>query len=139
MHPRISLDGMPRLRELRSLLRAEEPPAGTALITRGASGAIERLRADAQRTARRFSMDGQPLLGVSVFVVLDVPLGELLRTRLSCFRSIYLSTADRFHAFQLLPTFRRPHFIVRLQRADDRELGDLLAALGPSQVNPLYA
>ena len=130
---------MPRLQELGPLLRAEEPPAGTALITRGAPSTIDRLHADAQRTARRFSMDGQPLLGVSVFVVLDLPLGELLRTRLSRFRAIYLPTADRFHGFQLLPAFRRPHFIVRLQRDDDHELGDLLAALGPPQVNPLYA
>lgn len=108
-------------------------------MTRGGPGTIDRLHADAQRTARRFCVDGQPLLGVSVFVVLDVPLGELLRTRLSRFRTIYLPTADRFQGFQLLPAFRRPHFIVRLERADDHELSDLLAALGPPQVNPLYA
>jgi hypothetical protein len=130
---------MPGLRELRPLLRAEEPPAGTALVARGGPGTIERLRADAQRTARRFCVDGQPLLGLSVFVVLDVPLGELLRTRLYRFRTIHLPTADRFQGLQLLPTFRRPHFNVRLQRADDDELSDLLAALGPPQVNPLYA
>jgi hypothetical protein len=127
------------LRELDPLLRAEERPAGTALIARGGPGTIGRLRADARRTARRFAVGGQPLLGVSVFVVLDLPLGELLRTRLSRFRTIYLSTADRFDGFQMLPAFRRPHFIVRLRRADDHELSDLLAALGPPQVNPLYA
>jgi hypothetical protein len=124
---------------MRPLLRAEEPPAPTALLARGGPDTIETLHADARRTARRFCVDGQPLLGVSAFVVFDVPLGELLRARLSRFRTIYLPTADRFEGFQLLPTFRRPHFIVRLQRADDQGLGDLLAALGPAQVNPLYA
>ena len=121
------------------MLRAEEPPAGTVLLARGGPDTIERLRADAQRIARRFCVDGQPLLGVSVFVALDLPLGELLRTRLFRFRAIYLPTAAQFEGFQLLPAFRRPHFIVRLQRADDRTLSDLLAVLGPAQVNPLYA
>jgi hypothetical protein len=131
---------MPRLRELRPLLRAEEPPAASVLAARGGPDTIERLRADAQRMARRFCVDGQPLLGISVFVVLDVPLGELLRTRLYRFRTIYLPAAARFEGrMQLLPAFRRPHFIVRLQRADDHELSDLLDLLGPAQVNPLYA
>jgi hypothetical protein len=125
--------------ELRPLLRAEEPPAATALVARGGPDTIERLQADAQRTARRFCVDGQPLVGVSVFVVLDVPLGELLRTRLYRFRTVYLPTAARFYGLELLPTVRRPHFIVHLQRGDDHELSDLLAALGPAQVNPLYA
>jgi hypothetical protein len=125
--------------ELRNLLRAEEPPAAPALVARGGPDTIEKLHADARRTARRFCVDGQPLLGVSVFVVLDVPLGELLRTRLSRFRAVHLPTAARFSGLELLPIFRRPHFIVRLQRADDHGLSDLLAALGPAQVNPLYA
>jgi hypothetical protein len=38
----------------------------------------------------------------------------------------------------LLPTGQRPHFTVRLHRADDHELGELLEALGAVQPNPAY-
>jgi hypothetical protein len=81
------------------------------------------------------------LLGISVFAVLGEPLDELLRRRFATFRNIYLPTvgglADR--GFELLPTGQRPHFTVRLRRADDQELGELLEALGAVQRNPAYA
>jgi hypothetical protein len=38
----------------------------------------------------------------------------------------------------LLPTGQRPHFTVRLRRADDQELGELLGALGAVQRSPAY-
>jgi hypothetical protein len=49
--------------------------------------------------------------------------------------------ADRLaeHKFELLPTAKRPHFTLRLHRADDSELGRLLTALGAAQPNPQYA
>jgi hypothetical protein len=43
------------------------------------------------------------------------------------------------HGFELLPTAQRPHFTARLWRADDQELGQLLAACGSPQPNPQYA
>jgi hypothetical protein len=43
------------------------------------------------------------------------------------------------HGFELLPTGRRPHFTIRLRRADDAELSRLLAALGDLRPNPQYA
>ena len=69
------------------------------------------------------------------------PLDQLLSARFATFRTIYLPTVAqlRERGFALLPTGRRPHFTVRLQRADDPELGELLAALGPPQANPQYA
>jgi hypothetical protein len=62
-----------------------------------------------------------------------MPLEVLLRRRLASFRAVYLPTAGELseRGFELLATAQRPHFTVRLPRADDRELGKLLAALGP--------
>jgi len=81
------------------------------------------------------------LLGISVFAVLDEPLDDLLRRRFATFRTVYLPTvgglADR--GFELLPTGQRPHFTVRLRRGDDKELWELLEALGVVQPNPAYA
>lgn len=130
---------MPVPQELRPLLRAEKPPAATVFIVRGGPDSIARLRQDAQRTARHFCLDGEPLLGISVAAALDVPLDELVsRSPLLRFEYVYARTAAQLQAFQLLPTFS-PHFTLRLQRADDPELRELLAALGPLQANPGYA
>jgi hypothetical protein len=127
------------LQELRPLLRDEQVPAGTVFLARGGPDTVDRLLADARRTARRFSLDGQPLLGISVAAALDVPLEELVgHVPFSRFARIYSPAADELQGFELLPTFRRPHFTVRLKRADDAELGLLLAALGPVRPNPAY-
>jgi hypothetical protein len=126
--------------EQRLRLRAEHPLAATTLVIRGGRDTPDKLRSHVQRTARAWSLDGQPLLGISVFAVLDEPLDNLLRRRFATFRTIYLPTAGRLaeSGFELLPTAQRPHFTVRLCRADDQELGQLLQALGAPQPNPAY-
>jgi hypothetical protein len=127
--------------EQRPRLRAEQPPDGTTLVVRGGRDTAEKLRSHVQRTARAWSLDGQPLLGISVFAVLDPPLDDLLGRRFATFRTIYLPTAGDLTrcGFDLLATALRPHFTVRLHRADDQELRQLLEALGPAQPNPQYA
>jgi len=127
--------------EERTRLRGEPPPASAALLVRGGPDSAEKLRRHAERTARAWALDGKPLFGISVFAVLDVPLDDLLRRRFTSFRVIYLPTADRLvrHEFELLPTGQRPHFTIRLQRADDSEVERLLTALGAAQPNPQYA
>ncbi len=67
-----------------------------------------------------------------------MPLEDLLRRRFANFRSIYLPSAARLaeHGFELLPTGQRPHYTVRLRRADHPELDLLLAALGDLRPNP---
>ena len=85
--------------EQRPRLRAEEPPATATVVVRGGRDTPEKLRSHVQRTARAWSLDGQPLLGISVFAVLGEPLEGLLRRRFATFRTIYLPTvgglADR--------------------------------------------
>ena len=96
--------------EQRALLRAEHVPEGATIVVRGGSDTCEKLRQHAERTARAWSLDGQPFLGVSVFAVLDVPLEDLLRQRFANFRTVYLPTAAGLvgHGFELLPTGLAP-------------------------------
>ena len=45
----------------------------------------------------------------------------------------------RHHAdFELLPTFNKPHYTLRLTTCDDVELTRLLAALGRPRKNPYH-
>ena len=48
------------------------------MVVRGGRDSPDKLRGHAQRTARAWSLDGQPLLGISVFAVLGMPLDDLL-------------------------------------------------------------
>jgi hypothetical protein len=108
--------------EQRALLRPEMAPADTTLMVRGGRDTVEKLRGHARRTARAWSLDGVPLLGISVCAVLGMPLEVLLRRRFASFRAVYLPTAGELseRGFGLLATAQSPHFSVRLARADDR-------------------
>jgi len=127
--------------EQRALLRTEQLPEGATIVIRGGTDTRDKLRRHAERTARAWSLDGQPLFGISVFAVLDTSLEDLLRQRFTNFRTIYLPTAAGLagHGFELMPTGQRPHFTVRLRHDGDAELDRLLAALGDLQANPQYA
>jgi hypothetical protein len=127
--------------EQRFRLRAEQLPADDTVLARGGRDTPDKLRMHAQRTARAWSLEGQPLLGISVFAVLDMPLDELLSRRFATFRTIHLLTVGRprEHGFELLPTGQRPHYTVRLQQTGELELKRLLDALGTARPNPQYA
>jgi len=126
--------------EQRSKLRIEAVPADATVVIRGGRDTVEKLQAHALRTARAWSLDGLPLLGFSVFAALDQPVESLLRARFATFRVVYMTTAASIQAagFELLPTGLRPHFTVRLTRADEQELTVLHRALGPPRDNPEY-
>jgi hypothetical protein len=126
--------------EQRPRLRAEEPPTATTLVVRSGRDTPDKLRRHAQRTARAWSLDGKPLLGISVFAVLDISLEDLLARRFATFPVICLSSVGRLHehGFELLSTGQGPHFSVHLHHADEPELARLLAALGDPQRNRQY-
>jgi hypothetical protein len=111
-------------------------PAATTLVTQGGRDTPDKLCSHVKRPARAWSLDEQPLLGISVFAVLGEPLDDLLRRRFATFRTIYLPTAGRLaeHRFELLPTAQRRHFTMLLRHADDQQL----EALGALQPNPAY-
>jgi len=67
--------------EQRELLRAERPPPATTIVVRGGRDTVGKLRSHAQRTARAWSLDELPLLGISVFAVLGITLDEMLARR----------------------------------------------------------
>jgi hypothetical protein len=79
----------------------------------------------------------------SVFCALD-DIGpasiEGLWQRFASYPVVHLPTAGAIAdaGFELLPTFRRPHYTVRLASDDDDELDRLLDAFGRAQSNPYH-
>jgi hypothetical protein len=55
------------------------------LVVRGGRDTPDKLRGHVSGTAHAWSMDGQPLLGISVFALLGEPLDDLLRRRFAAF------------------------------------------------------
>lgn len=133
----------PERQELRLLLRDELPPADGVIVVRGGPTSIQRLRDHALRTHDAYTLDGSPLWGVSVFCALDdvgpASLDSLLR-RFGSYRIVHLPTVGQLVSagFDLLPSFRRPHYTVRLEKDDDSILATLLNALGPERANPYH-
>ncbi len=125
-------------RDIAARLRPEDPPGGDVLVIRGGPDTPETLAQDAARTAEFWALEGVPLLGISVFAVLGMPFDQLLRDRLSRFSVIHRLQVSYLGEFRLLPTFRSPHFTIRLQHADAWELSRLPAALGAPVLNPKY-
>jgi len=74
--------------EQRVLLRSELPLAETTLVVRGGRDTVDKLRGHARRTERAWSLDGVPLLGISVFAERGSSLEDLLRRRFATFRTI---------------------------------------------------
>jgi hypothetical protein len=86
------------------LLRVEEPPNATVFLARGGPDSIASLRSAAHRTARRFCLDGEPLLGVSVAAALDVVPDELVnRAPLLRFEHVYAPTVALLEAYNCCP------------------------------------
>lgn len=87
-------------------------------------------------------LDGEPVLGISVFAALDdigpASVDGILSGKLATYRVIHLaSLRDLAHANSaVLPTFGRPHMTIVLGGPDHIE--SLLATLGPARDNPHY-
>ena len=134
---------VPDREELLLQLRDEFPALPNAMVVRGGPATMSRHAAHARRTHAAFLLDGGPIWGVSVFCALD-DIGEssldgLLR-RFASYRLVHLPTVGslRDAGFEFLPSFRRPHFTIRLAGGSDTEIGRLLEALGPPRPNPYH-
>jgi hypothetical protein len=127
--------------ELRPHLRGEAVPDDSIIVVRGGPTSIEKLAAHAARTHAAYVLDGRPLFGVSVFCALDdigpSSLDGLLQ-RFAPYRVVHLPLAGQLReaGFELLASFRRPHFTVRLGTLD--QLPQLLEALGKPESNPYH-
>lgn len=129
--------------ELRQHLRDERVPDDSVVVVRGGPTTLAKLAGHAHRTHAAFVLDGQPLWGVSVFCALD-DIGpsslEGLLQRFSSYRAVHLPRAGELRdaRFELLPSFGRPHFTVRLMGDGPEELSRLLDGLGAAQPNPYH-
>ncbi len=63
------------------MLRADRLLPGTTIVVRGGRDTEGKLLRHALRTARAWSLDGLPLLGISVFAVAGIALDDLLARR----------------------------------------------------------
>jgi hypothetical protein len=100
------------------------------VVVRGGPSSVERLREHARRTHDAFcALDD----------VGTASIDTLLR-RFASYRVVHLPTVGQLVAarFDLLPSFRRPHFTVRLEDDGDPSLTRLLDALGPPEANPYH-
>ena len=112
------------------------------MVVRGGPDSVAKLAAHASRTARAFTLDGVPALGISVFAAFDdigpACLDGILAGKLSTYRVVHLITAGELQeaGFLLWPTFGRPHMTLLLKSVDQVDL--LLDLLGPGRPNPHY-
>jgi hypothetical protein len=133
------MSGLP---DLRDVVRDETAPREATVIVRGGPDTVEKLIAHAERVRRAFVLDGEPVLGISVFAALDdigpASVDGILAGKLASYRVVHLAPLrDLVGAgFAVLPTFGRPHMTVVLGGLDRVEA--LLATLGPTRDNPHY-
>ena len=130
--------------ELRPQIRDESTPDDATVVIRGGPDNLAKLAQHAMRTGRAYALDGEPLLGVSVFLALDdagrASLDGLLSGRMETYRVVHTaSVADvREAGFGLLATFGRPHYTLILPDTSQSTVGTLAAALGPTTANPYH-
>ena len=128
--------------DLREFVRAEPAPRDATVLVRGGPDSVEKLAEHAERLSRRYVLDGDPVLGISVFAALDdlgpASLDGILSGKLATYRMMHVVALNLLVAagFTVLPTFSRPHMTVTLRTLDWVER--LLAAFGPLQNNPHY-
>ena len=129
--------------ELRPHLRDEQPPEDAVVVIRGGPATLAKLGDHARRTHAAFVLDGEPLWGVSVFCALDdIGLASLdgLLQRFASYRTVHLPRLGRLReaGLELLPSFGRPHFTLRLASDEEPALTRLIDALGPPEANPYH-
>ena len=128
--------------DLRAFVRVEPLPRESTILVRGGPDTTAKLTAHAERVRRAFVLDGDPVLGISVFAALDdigpASLDGILSAKLTTYRVVHLVAAGQLAeaGFEVLPTFGRPHMTLLLTGVDRVEL--LLKVLGPAQANPRY-
>ena len=128
--------------DLRPHIRTELLDLDRVIVVRDGPNTVAKLRDHARRTYRAFSLDGQPVFGISVFCALDAAgeasLNGLLAGRLSTFRKVHLPRASDLvgAGFDLIPTFRRPHFTLLIDGVFEAQLIHLRSVLGPPRDNP---
>lgn len=108
-------------------------------MVRGGPITLAKLEQAAARQARAYSLHGAPMVSVSVFGAVS---GRSLETTLSGPLLTYQTYAAPSvgallrAGFDVVPTFRAPHFDIVLPDASGPAFERLLAILGPALANP---
>lgn len=135
------------MRSLEDVIRSGQSPDGLAVLLRGGTDTRDKLVRNADSMAKRFTYDGQPTRGISLFAAHgDLEERMVLGSRLSTYRTYYkVGAADVAGLGLLLPTFVSPHWTLLFEPAfagRSRPLEELveglLAILGPLLENPKY-
>lgn len=125
-------------------LRADEArPTGTHVLLRGSPLTVEKFIEHAARTARAYTFDDQPCLGISVELSRGVTdtsrllQGRRLSTRRRVSRILVQDVVET--GFLLLPTFAGPHYTVIVERAPTATVEALVALAARDVIeNPYY-
>jgi hypothetical protein len=113
------------------------------VVVPGGPDTTRKLSTHAARTARAWSLDGQPIEGISVFCALDATGDASLNAVLAnmhSYRVVYLCPAGdlRSAGFEFLATAKRPHYTLRSQGGGSLDVEWLLNSLGAPQENPFH-
>jgi hypothetical protein len=129
--------------EQRPRLRDEHPPDDSVVVVRGGPDTAGKIAKHAARTARAWTLDGDPLVGISVFCALD-PAGEAcidgILSTMRSYRIVHLARVGNLRAadYELLATATRPHYTLRSAGGGILVPDELLVVLGDPQPNPFY-
>lgn len=135
---------MPRIEDS---VRTGESPDDLILLLRGGPDTREKILRHADRTAGRYSYQGKPARGVSLWAARgDLDARAVLAARLSTYRQYYRVTGTALSSVGLLlATFEAPHWTFLFEpptgaspRPEAEIVDDLLDILGPVLDNPKY-
>ena len=135
------------MRRIEDSIRTGESSDDLILLLRGGPDTREKIIRHADRTAARYTFDGRPARGISVWAAQgDLDTRTVLAERMSTYRKYYRVTAEAATAIAvLLPTFEAPHWTLMFEspegteRREEAEMIDaLLDILGPVLDNPKY-
>ncbi len=123
------------------LRRREVLDPDASLVLRGSPLSVEGVLANADRTRRRFTLDGEPFVAISVDVTVpgwDVE--SILSRRIDSRRSYAIARAGELldAGYVLLPTFAAPHYSLRLPSYTSETAQRLIEGFGTVMTNPHY-
>jgi hypothetical protein len=123
---------------IENYLRSEVPPDDAVVVVRGGPVAPEKIVEHAHRQAREYTFGNAPMHSISVsLTVAGWDLAALLAGPLSSRSTFAVSTAGavRVAGFELLPTYKAPHYDLLLATGEYREAEVLLSLFGSPEPN----
>lgn len=125
---------------LEDVVRSDESTDDLVLLLRGGDDGddVDLIRRQAARLNRRFTYEGGPCFGVSVFAAIPESERWVLATRMAVRRRYYRVRAAELVGLRLLPTFNAPHWTVLFRDSDGPDYEEFVDALGELRDNPYW-